>query len=68
MTPEQLKIIEAALGKVNGAMTKAGNAAEAMANTMAEDMAKTSGKTKEVFTDVSNGARQMTEDAKGAQQ
>ena len=68
MTPEQLKTIEAALGKVSGAMTKAGNAAGAMANTMAEDMAKTSGKTREVFTDVSNGARQMTEDAKGAQQ
>jgi hypothetical protein len=56
MDPADLQAIQAALGKVEGGLKKAGSAAGQMANGMADDMANATGATKETFTAVTTGA------------
>ena len=68
MDPQDLAAIQAALGKVEGGLTKAGAAAAQMADGMADDMANATGATKDTFTAVSAGAQQLATDTANADQ
>jgi hypothetical protein len=52
-----LAAIQAALGKVEGGLKKAGATAGTMADGMADDMSKATGATKDTFTAVTAGAQ-----------
>ena len=68
MDPQDLAAIQAALGKVEGGLTKAGAAAAQMADGMADDMANATGATKDTFTAVTAGAQQLAADTANADQ
>ena len=68
MKPEALAGIQKTLGKVESGLTKAGAAAGKMADTMATDMAAATGQTKDTFTAVSEGTKQLAIDSAEAEQ